>query len=110
MDRDYLTPEQSELVTVEAKRVAAKVLKEISEDDRKFLKTATGIELTMAKISLGRFIRNDEKMWLSEHPVTAIWVKANSSDQRVEGDIDCHPCHPDNFSGLCIAELFGMLK
>ncbi len=110
--RDLITEEQQLLLNETADKIVKELKTAMSKRDLKFFaKEEDGVELTMAKIHLGRYIRNSQKLWLSEHPITKIWVEAEAkfplNDQSFA---DFHPCHPDNFSGLCLQKFLESLK
>lgn len=110
--RDLITEEQQLLIDETANQIVAKLKAAMSKSDLKFFaKQEDGIEFTMAEIQLGRYIRNSQKLWLLEHPITKIWVEAKAKfPPKGEDFVDSHPCHPDNFSGLCIQKFLESLK
>lgn len=107
-DRDSLLPSEQALVDREANMIAAELRLWLPDAEREAIKHAPTSFSFSFYTELARSIRNEYDLWLEEHHITKIWVTAKASHPDV--DVDCHPCHPDNFSALCIQRLWEILQ
>lgn len=93
------------------RQMVARELQEwIGAGDLQSIKHTPREKLIILHSSLGTAIRNEYELWMPEHEVTAIYGAAAAEFPLKAGEIDDHPCHPDNFSFSCIEQLWENLQ
>ena len=103
-----LTAEQASVVNNEVNRIVQDLKVNFTEEGISVLRAYKREELILLHHGLGRHIRNTYGLWLhglwaTECATTKIWAEHGN----LSGE---HPCHPDNFSMLCIERLWETLQ
>lgn len=86
----YLTKQQ----------IVNEIVSKMTEEDKNELKTLHRDEMFKFHNHVGRYIRNEYKLWNRDNPLTAVWFIDNESgnEEFIRNGIDYHPCHPDQVS------------
>ena len=76
------------------------IVSKMTEEDKIELQTLQRNEMFKFHNIVGRFIRNEYKLWNRDNPLTALWfIDEESGNQDfMRNGIDYHPCHPDQVS------------
>lgn len=100
-----LTTEQTAVINTEANRIVQDLKANFTEEGLSVLRTYKREELILLHRGLGQHIRNTYGLWqrATECATTKIWTEHGN----LSGE---HPCHPDNFSMLCIERLWETLQ
>lgn len=98
-----LTAKQASAVNNEINRIVQDLKVNFTIDDLEVLRTYEREELINLHSTVGRYIRNNYGLWAVENVTTKIWARHGN----LSGE---HPCHPDNFSMLCIERLWETLQ
>lgn len=98
-----LTAKQASAVNNEINRIVQDLKVNFTIDDLEVLRTYEREELINLHPTVGRYIRNNYGLWAVESATTKIWA----GHGNLSGE---HPCHPDNFSMLCIERLWETLQ
>jgi hypothetical protein len=98
-----LTAEQASVVNNEVNRIVQNLKVNFTEEGLSVLRAYKREELILLHHGLGRHIRNTYGLWATECTTTKIWTEHGN----LSGE---HPCHPDNFSMLCVERLWETLQ
>jgi hypothetical protein len=84
------------LKSVEA--IAQRFVESLPKSERDYLRTTPNDPFGI----MGRYIRNEFKLWDPNHPLTAHWHLHPDAREIIDG-IDCSPDHPDAVSAEILA-------
>ena len=86
--------------------IARHLLSKISPEDMEDIKCLPKLDLIGLHSSLGRFIRNEYKLWERTNELTKQWHSdsENKTNIYIEQGTDYHPDHPDEVTGIILQE------
>ena len=86
----YLTKEE----------IVDKIIVEITDDDKKYLKSLSREDMIQFHHGIGTSIRNEYGLWKEDNPLTQQWALDRSTDSEIhmKNGVDYHPQHPDAVS------------